>query len=307
MITYYFSTKKGSGLETLDQFRAGAWVHVERPNEEELIELAKVFSLEEDLLRDALDPYEVPRIELDNGTTYVYTRVPVRENNSVSTIPILLVITSECVLTITQKKLALWDRFTEEKVEFYTAQKTQFFFQIFSEITRTFNRFVTDIRKNIQRSTETFGTITNREIVQFVRYENALNGFLSALQPTNVALTNLLTGKYITLYEDDKDLVEDIFLLNGQLIESCKTNLRTIVNIRDAYSTIMTNNLNRVIKLLTVLTIVLTIPTMIASFFGMNVPLPGALSVISFPIILGGALLVSAAVLLVFYYKDWLK
>ena len=170
-----------------------------------------------------------------------------------------------------------------------------------------YNRFMNQIRRDLQQSTESFGAISNKDIVQFVRYESTLNNFLSALIPTNVSLDNLLTGKYLKLYEDDKDFIEDIFLMNEQLIASCKSNLRAISNIRDAYSTIMTNNLNRVIKILTVLTIVLTIPTMVASFYGMNVGIPGSGSPISFLIIIVGAFLLSGLVLLGFGMKGWLR
>lgn len=308
MISYYYSTKKVDDLAVLESFKTGAWVQVERPDDAEIEDLVATYKLDEGLLRDALDPHEVPRIETDEGKTYFYTRVPYKENNLVFTSPLLVVIADDFIMTVSQRKLSLWDRFVDQRIDFYTTQKTKFFFQIFSEITRIYNRFVTDIRKNVARSTASFGSIGNTEIVQFVRFENTLNNFLSALVPTNVSLNNLLGGgSILRLYEDDKEFIEDIFLLNGQLIESCKSNLKAISNIRDAYSTIMTNNLNRVIKLLTALTIILTIPTIISSLYGMNVQLPGAGSPVAFWVVVGSTVVIAAIVFLVFYLQDWLR
>jgi len=308
MISYYYSTKKAEDLTALESFKKGAWIQVERPDEVEVDDLVETYNLDEGLLRDALDPYEVPRIETEEGKTYFYTRVPYKENNQVFTSPLLIILAEDFMMTVSQQKLSLWDRFIDKRIDFYTTQKTKFFFQIFSEITRNYNRFVTEVRKNVARSTDSFGSIGNSEIVQFVRFENTLNNFLSALVPTNVSLQNLLSGvSILKLYEDDKEFIEDIFLLNGQLIESCKSNLKAISNIRDAYSTIMTNNLNRVIKLLTVLTIGLTIPTIVSSLYGMNVALPGAENPLAFWFIIGGIAVIAVVVFSVFYFKDWLN
>lgn len=308
MISYFHSTKKADGLSVLDSFKTGAWIQVERPEDNEINDLVATYTLDEGLLRDALDPYEVPRIETDEGKTYFYTRVPYKENNQVFTSPLLVVVASDFVMTVSERKLPLWDRFVDERIDFYTTQKSKFFFQIFSEITRIYSRFVTDIQKNVARSTASFGSIGNSEIVQFVRFENTLNNFLSALMPTNTSLNNLMSGgSILRLYEDDKEFVEDIFLQNGQLIESCKSSLKAISNIRDAYSTIMTNNLNRVIKLLTALTIILTIPTIISSLYGMNVALPGADSPVAFWVVIGSTVVIAAIVFLVFYFQEWLR
>ena len=116
--------------------------------------------------------------------------------------------------------------------------------------------------------------IENRQLARFVEYERVLNDFLSALIPMNMVFERILYGKLLKLYEQDEDLVQDLNLSTEQLIESCKTNMRHLVNIREAYSTILSNNLNRTMKILTSVTILLTIPTIIFSFFGMNVVLP---------------------------------
>jgi magnesium transporter len=128
--------------------------------------------------------------------------------------------------------------------------------------------------------------------------------------PTNVILNNLLgptlTGKFLELYENDKDLIEDLILSNGQLIDLCQANLKNIVNIREAYSTIVANNLNRTMKFLTSITVILTVPMIVGSLWGMNIPLPLANYSGAFPIMTLGVLAVSIILLIIFSKKKWL-
>ncbi|HUC20835.1 MAG TPA: CorA family divalent cation transporter, partial [Candidatus Polarisedimenticolaceae bacterium] len=143
--------------------------------------------------------------------------------------------------------------------------------------------------------------------VQFVVIEDVLNDYLSELLPTNTMLTNLLAGKHnLSFYEEDRDLIEDLVLGTRQSIEASKSNLRTIVNIREAYSNIMTNNLNRQIKLLTSLTIILMIPNVIVGFFGMNVPIPLSAFPWAFPLILLTTLGLCSYLVWLFNRRGWL-
>lgn len=306
MIQIYQKTVKDTKLNKLDSFRAGSWVHVENPEDSEIKRLSKKFSLKKSLLQDAKDPHEVPRMESDRGNLYIYTRIPTGEGNKIETAPLLIIIGENFVMTFSDSKVPFIQQFLKRKLDFSTTQKTNLLLQILFEISHTYSDAVTKISRDVRRAGLRLERIENKDIVKLVASESVLNDFLSALSPMNAILNNLLTGRQIRLYEEDKDLVEDLALASGQLIESCKANLKTIVGVREAYSTIMTNNLNRIIKLLTALTIILTVPTMISSFYGMNVPLPGANSPQAFLWILGGTVGVSAIILAVFNKKDWL-
>jgi magnesium transporter len=306
MIKFYYKTIKEPRLQILKNFQIGSWVFVESPNKTELRKLAAKLKLDFGLLNDGLDPYEVPRVEKEENKTYVFTRIPYKSDQGISTMPLLLVVAENFVLSLSKEKLPLWKNFLEEKIEFFTTQKIKLFFQIFVEINQVYRHFLTEISKEVRHATGKLEQVSNREIMRFVVFENTLNDFLAALVPTNTLLNELLSGKYFTLYEKDEELMEDLFLAAGQLIENCKANLKNIVNIRDTYSTIMTNNLNRVIKLLTALTIILTIPTIIASFYGMNVNLPLAQSSHAFWLISAFTVVLVAAVLAIFAKNKWL-
>jgi magnesium transporter len=149
--------------------------------------------------------------------------------------------------------------------------------------------------------------VNNRDFVQFVVVEDALNSFLADLVPANLLLQQLLGGRYLLkFHEEDRDLIEDLVQDTRQLGESSRSSLRTIVNIREAYSNIMTNNLNRRVGVLTTLTVILTIPTIVFSMFGMNVPVPGEGTSWAIAVIVVTTILIMSLALYLLYRKRWI-
>ena len=300
MINYYYRTRGEEGdCTTLDSFKKGAWVHVELPDEAEVRQVAKDFKLDEDILLDVLDENEMPRVEREGKDTYIFTRhAYTNDELQISTSPILFILKDGTLITISRLSFTRLDRFTSGRVEFVTSKHVELMLQMFDQLDDEFEAKLNSISRQIKsiRSRLRVEEIRNKDFIDFVTIEDVLNDFLSALSPTNSILRRLLLGRHLTLDDDDKNLVEDLLLNNEQSIIGCKASLKTIVNIREAYSTIMSNNLNRVIRLLTILTVVISIPTLIASIYGMNISLPlegrpYAFSVISaFSILLTGIL-----------------
>jgi magnesium transporter len=300
MIKIYHRAVKNKFTELKD-FKVGAWVDVSNPTEDEIKKVIEMLGINESLLHDALDPYEVPRLEADGDVTYVFTRAPQVNKKEIITVPFLVAIGKDFVLTFSRSECNFLNDIRSGKKLVHTTQKTKFFMQVFSSLNLSYSGVLLSVNKQVRAIKVRLEKINNKDIVRFVDFEYILNDFLSALLPTNAVLQKLLDGKHIPLYEEDKDLVEDIFLSNGQLIETVRSTLRYVVNIRDAYSNIMTHDLNRVMKILTALTIILTIPTMIFSFYGMNVNLPD-FSYFGISIF---TLVVSAFVFLIFLKKRW--
>jgi len=305
MIKIYQKTIKDRGLREIDGFRVGSWLYLEKPTKEEIEQVADLLKLKASLLGDALDVHEVPRIEVAKDTVYIFTRVPYAESNQTITVPILIILGENFLVTVSERALPLFDDFVRSEIDFFTTQKTKFFIQLFSQIIQLYNQHLTGISRQVRGGGVGLENISNRDVIQLVVFEGVLNDFISALLPTSTILRNLLSGKSLKLYEEDRELVEDLLLGSEQLIESCQSNLRTIVNIREASSTIMTNNLNRVIKLLTALTVILSVPTMIASLYGMNVPLPGADEPQAFFFVIGATALISVILFVVFIKNRW--
>ncbi len=305
MIKIYQKTVKDNKLKTLKDFKPGSWIYVEDPTEEEIKRLTDKASLNSGLLKDAIDPYEVPRIEIEDNIVYIFTRVPYNEGNKTVTVPILIAASDSFLVTISQKSIPFFRKFVNQELDFYTTQKAKMVLQILSKINTLYSLFITDITRKVRKVSVQLEKIENKDVVQFVVFENALNDFMGALVPISTLLDGLLSGRYLRLFDEDEELIEDLSLSIKQLIELCKSSLKNIVNIRESHSTIMTNNLNQVMKLLTSLTVILTIPTIISSIYGMNINLPFARSPLAFFWVMGTILIISFIVLIIFLKKRW--
>lgn len=301
----YYRNLRDKAVQTVEKFRVGSWIHLEEPTEKELASLCEQFKLDEGLLGDAMDIYEVPRMEIEEGRVYIFTRFPFSRNNQVSTSPILFIVADEVFITITKEEFGLLDNFLQRYV-FYTTQKNKMLLQHFKLIDNAYNTYFHTISRQIRSSAYALEKITNKDIIQFVNYERVLNDFHLALVRMNAVLTSLTSHHIIKFYEEDKELIEDLFLSNDQLIQLSKENLRSIVNIRDAYTTIMTNNTNRVIRFFTSITVILTIPMIVTSMYGMNVGLPFANSPWAFAGLMIFTLLITTSLVFVFLMNDWL-
>lgn len=275
MITYYFRTVKDAALKEIPDIRTGIWIHAVKPSDEELTELFGKLALDESMVEDAQDFFEVPRMERSQGATYFFTRYPYNEQKEdTDTAPLMIVMGESFVLTVVQREIPQFKAFIEGKEIVHTTQKTKFFLQIMQTITESYEKQLVSLRRNVQRDRAQLRKIGNREIERFVNYEHKLNDTISAIVPTNVALQQITKGNYLQMYSDDVEFMEDIVIDNGQLIDSARSVLKTIQNVRSATEAILANNLNTTIKTLTIMTILLTIPTIVASLYGMNVELP---------------------------------
>ncbi len=275
MITYYFRTIKDESLKEIADLRTGVWIHAVSPSITELTELFKKLALDEDLIEDVQDFFEVPRFERTGGATFFFTRYPFNEKKEdTDTAPLAIIMGESFVLTVAQRDLPQFKSFLTGKEVVHTTQKTKLFIQMMQEITVSYEKQLVVLRRNVNRDRAQLRKIGNREIERFVNYEHKLNDMISAIVPTNTALQQITKGNHIQMFNEDVEMMEDLIIDNTQLVDSARSVLKTIQNVRSATEAILANNLNTTIKTLTVLTILLTIPTIVASLFGMNVPLP---------------------------------
>lgn len=301
MIGYYQRTIKDHKLKKLDNFQIGSLVYASDPSENELEDMAKKFNLEYGLLSDALDPYEAPRMEIKRGIAYIFTRVPEQKGSlrQISTFPVMFAIGKDFLMILSKNNSDFLLAMINQRKRYFTTQRTKLFLRIFLEIEGMYNELLNKISKRINYYTVNVDGIKDQDIAGFISYEVMLNEFISALLPMRHVLSSIISGKALDIYQDDRDLIEDLQLNNEQLIERSKSNLTNIVNIRQAHEVIAANRLNRVMKVLTVTTVVLALPTMITSFYGMNVALPFSGNSGAYLAILA-SILVSVAILLAF-------
>jgi len=277
MIKYYYKSLRTQYVQELKGGKRGTWVYAEVPSHKELADLAEKYNLEFDLLEDALDENEMPRLEKEDGKSYLFVRFAyTNADGEIDTAPLLFVFAEEIVLTISLARLPVLDKFLSGKVEFATTQRAKLILQILHEVVDQYDVHIAGTSKKIKliRSRLRGHGISNQDFADFVVIEDELNEFLSALQPTNAMFRRLLLGRHIPLFEEDQDLVEDLLLNNEQSIEVCSSNIKSIVNIREAYSAISSNNLNLTMKILTGATVVIALPNLFYAMYGMNVSLP---------------------------------
>lgn len=277
MIKYFYKSLRSEKLQDLKEYKRGAWVYVEAPDHHEIAQLVHDFKLTEGHLEDALDEDEMPRLEKEGDQSYIFVRFAYQNaENEIETVPLLFIFGKDFLITVSLVRLPPLDAFLGGKVEFATTQRAKLVLQILGQIVEQYDGYISKTSKQIKliRSRLRGHEIRNQDFVDFVTIEDELNEFLTSLMPTNATLRRLLLGRYMPLFAEDQDIVEDLLLNNEQSIEACNSNVKSVTNIREAYGSISTNNVNRTIKLLTIITVMIMLPSMIFGLYGMNISLP---------------------------------
>jgi magnesium transporter len=277
MVTYYYKNMRSEHVRELDQYHPGSWVCATDPSQDELDGLISQFNLDPGHMQDAIDLDEMPRLEQEGDLTYIFVRYAyTNEDMELSTAPLLFIIGPSTFITVSPKVLPRLQRFLTGKVEFTTTHRTKLALQILDQIVDQYEVFINNISRQIKviRERLRVHAVGNQDFIDFVLIEDELNEFLSALMPTTAILRRLMLGRHIPLFTEDQDIVEDLLLNNEQSIEGCQSNIKSIINIRGAYSTIASNNLNRTMKILTSATVLIALPNLFFSMYGMNIALP---------------------------------
>jgi magnesium transporter len=276
-----YKSNEGKALESVDVISKGCWVNMYAPTEAEINRVAQDADISVDLIKDALDDEERPRIEREDGQVYIIVDYPyITHDDSgfpiYETIPIGIVLTDDCLITVSLKDSPILEDFRKNRVkEFFTFKKTRFALQILFAISSYYLRYLKQINKKTNEiEREVHQSLKNKELYAFLALEKSLVYFTTSLKSNKVVLDKILRFNYLKMYEEDKDLLEDVIIEKTQAIEMAET-YRSILNgMMNAFASIISNNLNIVMKFLTSITIILSFPTMVASFYGMNVDIP---------------------------------
>lgn len=277
MINIY-KTIDGKIVE-IDEIEKHAWINMVNPTEEELLSISDQLNVEEDFLRAALDEEEISRVELDEdmNQALITIDVPIVDKTSqmvlYSTIPVGIIETHENIITVCLQSNTIIYDFAKGRVKHvFTNLKTRFIFQMLYRVATRFlvylrhiNRMSTEIEKELHRS------MKNKELIQLLDLEKSLVFFSTSLKANQSVLEKLQRGRVIKLYEDDRELLEDVLIEVEQAIEMSNIYSNILSGTMDAFASIISNNLNIVMKVLTSITILMAIPTMVSSFYGMNV------------------------------------
>jgi magnesium transporter len=299
-------------LEQVEKISKGCWVNMYAPTEEEINRVTGEANIYVDFIRDALDDEERPRIEREDGQVYIIVDYPYITHDDAGfpiyeTIPIGIVLTDECIITVSLKDTPILEVFKNNKIkEFYTFKKNRFALQILAIITSYYLRYLKQINKRTNEiERELHQSMKNKELYAFLALEKSLVYFTTSLKSNKVVLDKILRFSYIKMYDEDKDLLEDVMIEKIQAIEMAETYSSILSGMMDAFASIISNNVNIVMKFLTSFTIILSFPTIVFSFYGMNVDLPLQNSPHAFWISITVACVLSTLTALIFWKKKY--
>ena len=273
MLTIYKTTEQG--LEQLDSMANGTWVKAVDPTPDEIQKLVG-WGIDIDYMNYSLDLDEMPRIERDEDYTFILIRIPHRQPESdipYITIPLGIMIRGNTIVTICRYDKEMFTGAGQWQISSVeNRQALSFCLYIFLE---TATRYLTHLRE-INRMTETIEdqlqkSTRNRELMELLKYQKSLTYFATALRSNEVMMERVQRTQIFNYYEDDQDLLEDVLTENQQAIQMTSINAEILSSMMDAFASIISNNLNGVMKALAALTIIINLPTILASFYGMNV------------------------------------
>src|SRR6185436_9156761 len=307
MLTIYKTTEHG--LEQLESMANGAWVNAVEPTSEEIQKLVNG-GIDAEYINYSLDLDEMPRIERDDDYTFILIRIPHRQpDNDIPyiTIPLGMLIKGNMVVTICRYEKDMFKVLADGKYRLLkTGKRYRFALYIFLE---TATRYLTHLRE-INRITEALEdqlqkSTRNREVLELLKYQKSLTYFATALRSNEVMMERVQRMQIFKYYEDDQELLEDVLTENQQAIQMTSINTEILSSMMDAFASIISNNLNAVMKVLAALTIILNLPAIVASFYGMNVRLPGENHPLAFLTVIGISIALTALATFIFYKRDW--
>lgn len=308
MLTIYKTTE--GGIEELKSMENGAWVKAVDPTPEEIQQLVQ-WGVDPDYINYSLDFDETPRMERDDDYTFILIRIPHRQPDSdipYITIPLGIFIKGNMIVTICRYEKEMFQVLANKKYRLLkTGKRYRFALYIFLE---TATRYLTHLRE-INRMTETIEdqlqkSTRNREVLELLKYQKSLTYFATALRSNEVMMERVQRTQIFNYYEEDKDLLEDVLTENQQAIQMTTITTEILSSMMDAFASIISNNLNGVMKALAALTIIVSLPGTVAGFFGMNVMLPlSDGNPTAFLIVFGIALSLTAVATFIFYKRDW--
>lgn len=296
-------------LVELKNFEEGVWINVTAPTEEEIELLKEKFLVDPGHLHAVTDEEERSRIEIENGQTLVIIDIPTIEKEEeviiYATIPLGIIMTKEVIITVCLEENTVMKDFINNRVKgFYTNFKNRFVLQILYRVAYTYLRYLRHIDKITDRvEKELYKSMSNEELLDLLALEKSMVYFSTSLKSNELVLEKMLKLEYLKKYPDDMELLEDVIIENKQAIEMTNIFTGILNGTMDVFASIISNNVSNVMKFLTSVTILITIPTLVSSIYGMNVNLPFADSPYAFWIVMGISLVVSIIPLYFLYKK----
>ena len=275
MLRFYKTDHQTKKIVKLEKPEIDCWIDLVTPTNEEIAEVLNITKIDANLLTKMRDDDELPRVEASKTASLIVIDVPAINNDvNYITYPIGVIITNNnYIITISPRSTNILHDFRKNLVlDFRTAKKTRFLIQIMIASAAEYLRVLNDIYHKIEAREDTLQKATkNEDLVDLLMTEKTLVYFTTSLKENTLVLERINKGIILPLFEGDLDMLEDAIIEYNQAIDMAGIYREIIQSMTETYATIVSNNQNNIMKFLAGITIVLSIPTMISSFLGMNV------------------------------------
>ncbi|MGQ9608942.1 MAG: magnesium transporter CorA family protein [bacterium] len=269
----------GSMQNIITEYEKDSWINVTAPSEDEIRTLSQDLNIPVDFLTSPLDVDERPRIETEDKNTLVIIRTPhFDKDNDIqfTTVPLGIIFADNILLTVCGSKNDVLQAFINGRIRGWsTSKRSQFLLRIFSRTALIYLDYLKQINKQTSEVEDRLEkSMKNEELIELLNFEKSLVYFTTSLRANELVMERLQKTEMIKMYPDDMDLLEDVIIENRQAIEMANIHSNILSGMMDAFASVISNNLNVVMKFLTSVTILLNIPVLVASIYGMNVKLP---------------------------------
>ncbi len=309
----FFNLDEQNKIQEVESFTKGCWVDMIAPNDKEIHSIATQLNIPIDFFTDALDDEERSRVEREDDNVLIIVDYPYLTHDEsgfpiYETMPIGIIIAEQCIVTVSLIECPfLVDVVNNKARGIFPYKKTRFVLQILYSISNYYLRYLKQISKKTNEvERELHAKLRNKELFTLMALEKSLVYFTTSLKSNKIVLQKLMRLNYLKMYEEDRDLLEDVIIDNTQAIEMVETYSTILSNTQDAFASVISNNLNIVMKFLASITIIISFPTIVSSFFGMNVEgLPFANNPAGFYIVLVIALIMSTVTAIWFWKNNY--
>jgi magnesium transporter len=309
MIKVFKTTK--DGLEEIREIEKNCWVNFSNPSNGELVELSEKLNIPLNFLTDPLDVDERARIEMEDKCVLIILRISHFDEKDVDipyiTLPIGIIFVEDLVITVCSRDVEVISYFANVKVKnFSTESRSRFLLQIFFRTALLYLKHLKEINKKTNAiEDELARAMKNEELIKLLNLEKSLVFFTTSLKSNELMMERLQKTEIVKLDPDDKELLEDVLIENKQAIEMSNVYSNILSGMMDAFASVISNNLNVVLKFLTAVTIILMIPTLIASMYGMNIRLPFQDHPYAFLINIGISFTLTLISTIIFIKRKW--
>lgn len=278
MISIYKTIDESGTLQPIDNIEPGCWINIVAPSDEDILLISKKVGVSLEFLRAALDEEETSRIDTEDNSLLVIVDIPFTEMEANSltydSYPLAIIHTESNIITVCLKNSKILTDFIDGKVKsFFTFKRSRFILQILYRIASYYLLYLRQIdKKSAMIEQKLHKSMKNKELIRLLSLEKSLVYFSTSLKANEITLEKMLKLEILQKYPEDQDILEDVIIENKQAIEMANIYGNVLSGTMDFFASIISNNLNIVMKWLASVTIVVSIPNLVFGSFGMNVP-----------------------------------